>query len=67
VVAYFLVPETGTQNRTATGATMFSGFVRLFSNPILRSRHPHRLHHRPFLIVASIVHIDEGAPAPARH
>jgi hypothetical protein len=53
VVAYFLVPETGTQNRTATGATMFSGFVRLFSNPILRSRHPHRLHHRPFLIVAT--------------
>jgi MFS transporter, DHA1 family, multidrug resistance protein len=31
--AYFLVPETGTQNRTAIGATMFSGFLRLCRQP----------------------------------
>src|SRR4051794_1967553 len=31
--AYFLVPETGTQNRTAIGSTMFSGFLRLFCQP----------------------------------
>jgi DHA1 family bicyclomycin/chloramphenicol resistance-like MFS transporter len=31
--AYFVVPETGTQNRTAIGATMFSGFLRLCRQP----------------------------------
>lgn len=31
--AYFLVPETGTQNRTAIGSTMLSGFPRLFRQP----------------------------------
>jgi MFS transporter, DHA1 family, multidrug resistance protein len=31
--AYFLVPETGAQNRTAIGSTMFSGFLLLFRQP----------------------------------
>src|ERR1700704_5924311 len=38
------------------------------STPVLRSRHPHRLHHRHVPDRRDgIVHIDEGAAAPARH